>query len=70
MFPRVLLKKVNVPSILKDYKINVANDVILGVKAPPLYGSTIQRCLTLGGHLSWFKSHDHMNVLRVYMLNT
>jgi hypothetical protein len=48
----------------------MAKDVILGVKAPSLYGSSLQCCFTVEGNLLGLKSHDHMNLLRVCMLNT
>jgi hypothetical protein len=44
--------------------------VILGVKAPSLYGSTLCHCFTVEGNLSGLKSHDHLKLLRVCMLNT
>jgi hypothetical protein len=48
----------------------MVNDVILGVKAPFLYGSTLQNCFTVEGNMLGLKSHDHLNLLRVCMLNT
>jgi hypothetical protein len=44
-------------------------DVILGVKEPSLYGSNLRCCFNVEGNLSRLKSHDHLNLLRVCMLN-
>jgi hypothetical protein len=48
---------------LKKDDISMVKDVILGVKAPSLYGSTLQHCFTMEGNLSRLKSHDHLNLL-------
>jgi hypothetical protein len=48
----------------------MTKDIILCVKAPFLYGLTLQFCFTIEVHLSGLKSHDHMNLLRVCMSNT
>ena len=63
-------KEGDVPWILKKDDILVENDAIWGVKAPLLYGLTRRRCFGVEGYLSGLKSHDHLNLLRVCMLNT
>jgi hypothetical protein len=68
--PSWSFKEDDVPWILKRDDLSREKDVILGVKAPSLYGSTLRRCFTVDGNLSGLKSHDHMNLLRVCMLNT
>jgi hypothetical protein len=51
-------KEGDVPWILKKCDLSMEKDVVLGVKAPYLYGSTLQCCFTVGGNLSRLKSHD------------
>jgi hypothetical protein len=68
--PSWYFKEGDVPWILKKDDLSMVNDVILGVKAPFLYGSTLRRCFTVEGNLSWLKSYDHLNHLRVCMSNT
>ena len=62
-------KEGGVPWILKKDDLSMEKDVILGVKEPSLYGSTLRCCFSVEGHLSRLKSHDHLNLLRVCMLN-
>jgi hypothetical protein len=68
--PSWSFKEGDVPWILKKDDLSMVKDVILGVKAPSLYGSTLRHCFTVEGNLSGLKSHDHLNLLRVCMLNT
>ena len=68
--PSWYFKEGDVPWILKKCDLSMAKDVILGVKAPSLYRPTLQCCFTIEGSLSGLKSHDHLNLLRVCMLNT
>ena len=44
--PSWSLKEGNVPWVLKKDDISLENEVILGVKAPSLYGSTLWCCFT------------------------
>ena len=62
-------KEGDVQSNLKKDGLSMAKDVIVGVKAPLLHGSTLQCCFDVEEHLSRFKSHDRLNLLRVCMLN-
>jgi hypothetical protein len=68
--PSWSFKEGDVPWILKKDDLSMAKDVILGVKEPSLYGSTLGRFFIVDGNLLGLKSHDHMNLLRVCMLNT
>jgi hypothetical protein len=63
-------KEGDVPWILKKNNLSMAKDVILGVKVASLYGSTLRHCFKVEGHFAQLKSHNHMNLLRVCMLNT
>jgi hypothetical protein len=68
--PSWYFKEGDVPWILKKGDLSMVKDGILGVKAPSLYGSTLGHCVIVDGNLLGLKSHDHMNLLRVCMLNT
>jgi hypothetical protein len=68
--PSWYFKEDDVPWILKKDGLSMENDVILGVNAPSLYGFTLQCFFTVEGNSSRLKSHDHLNLLRVCMLNT
>ena len=57
-------KEGDVPWILKKDDLLVAKAIILGVKAPSLYGSTLQHCFNVEEHLSRLESRDHLNLLR------
>jgi hypothetical protein len=46
--------------ILKKDDLSMVKDVILGMKAPSLYGLTLQHCFILEGNLS-----AYLNLLRV-----
>ena len=63
-------KEGNVPWILKKDDLSVEKATILGVKKPSLYGLTLQCCFGVEEHLSELKLHDHLNLLRVCMMNT
>ena len=68
--PSSPFKEGDVPWILKKGDISMAMDVILGVKAPSLYRSTLQHCFTVEIHLLRLKPCDHLNLIRVCMSNT
>ena len=68
--PSWSFKEGDVPWILKKDDLYMVKDVILGLKAPYLYGSTLRHCFTLEGHFQGLKSHDHTNLLRVCISNT
>jgi len=67
--PSWSFKEGDVPWILKKDDLSIAKDIILGVKEPSLYGSTLHY-VTVDENLSGLKSHGHMKLLRVCMLNT
>ena len=62
-------KKDDVQWILKREYLNLAKEVIVGVKVPYLYGSSLQCCFTTYEKLSGLKSHDHLNLLRVCIMS-
>jgi hypothetical protein len=68
--PSWSFKEGDVSWILKKEDLSMVKDVILGVKAYYLYGSTLRRCFTIEGDFLGLKSHDHLNLLRVCILNT
>jgi hypothetical protein len=68
--PSWYFKEGDVPWILKKYDIYMVKDVILGVKASSLYGSTLRCCFTVDENFLGLKSHAHLNLLRVCMVNT
>jgi hypothetical protein len=68
--PSCSFKEGDVPWILKKDYISMVKDVILGVKEAYSYGSTLQCCLTTKENLLGLKSNDHLNLIRVCMLNT
>ena len=57
----------DVPWILKKNDLSLAKEVILGVKVPYLYWSTLRHCFTIDEFLSRVKSHDHLNLIKVHM---
>jgi len=63
-------KEGDVPWILKKDDLSMENDAISGVKAPSLYGLTLQHFFIVYENLLRLKSHDHINLVRVCMLNT
>jgi hypothetical protein len=64
--PSWSFKEGDVPWILKKEDLSLEKEVILGVKVPSLYGSSLRRCFTVRqDHLSGLKSHDHLNLLKV-----
>jgi hypothetical protein len=68
--PSWSFKEEDVPWILKNYDISMGKHVILGVNEPSLYGSTLRCCFNVDGNFLGLKSQDHMNLIRVCMLNT
>jgi hypothetical protein len=59
-------KEGNSPWILKKEDISLEKEVILGVKVPYLYGSSLRCFFTMHqDHFSGLKSHDHLNLLKV-----
>ena len=68
--PSWFFKEGDVAWILKKEDISLAKEVILGVKVPSLYGSSLPRCFTVcRDHLFGFKSHDHLNLLKVQRMS-
>ena len=64
--PSWSFKEGDVPWILKKEDLSLENEVILGVKVPYLYVSSLRRCFIVHqDHLSGLKSHDHLNLLKV-----
>jgi hypothetical protein len=68
--PSWSFKEGDVPWILKKDDIYFSKEVILGVKVPSLYGSSLRRNFTVEYHMSRLKSHDHLNLIRVRMSKT
>lgn len=62
-------KEGDVPWIFKKDDISLAKEVIMDVRVPTSYGSSLQRCFTVDDHLSGLKSHDHLNLLRVCIMS-
>ena len=60
-------KQGDVPWILKKDDISLEKEVIMGVRVPSLYGSSLRHFLIVEDHLSGLKSHDHFIFLRVRM---
>ena len=67
--PSFSIKKGNVPWILNKYDRNLAKEVILDVKAPSCYVSSLRHCFTTYEKLTGLKSHDHLNLLRVHIMS-
>jgi hypothetical protein len=64
--PSSSFKEGDVPWILKKEDISLENEVILGVKVPSLYGSSLRHCFTVHQDHFWgVESHDHLNLLKV-----
>ena len=61
-------KKCDVPWILKKEYLNLEKEVILGMKVPYFYGSSLQCCFTIDEKLTGLKSHDHLNLVRVRIM--
>jgi hypothetical protein len=68
--PSWSFKEGDVPWILKKVDISLEKEVILGVKVPSLYGSSLWCMFIVEDHLAWLKSHVHLNLLRVCMSKT
>jgi len=68
--PSWYFKAGDVPWILKKDDLSLEKEVILGVKVPSLYGSTLRCCFTMEDHLSELKSRDHLNLLRLHISKT
>ena len=68
--PSPYLKEGDVPWILKKDYISLAKEVIMSVRVPYLYGSSVQCCFTMYDCLSGLKSHDYLNLLRESMSKT
>ena len=54
---------------LKKDDISLAKEVIMDVRVPTSYGSSLRRCFTMDDHFSGLKLHDHLNLLRVYVMS-
>ena len=63
------LKESDVPWILKNDDISLAKEVIMGVRVPSSYGSSLWHYFTMEDHLSRLKSHGHLNLLRVRIMS-
>jgi hypothetical protein len=68
--PSWSFKEGDVPWILKKDDLSLEKEVIMSVRVPSLYGSSLRHCFTVEDHLSGLKSHDHLNLLRVRMSKT
>jgi hypothetical protein len=68
--PSLSFKEGDVPWILKKYDLSMAKDVQLGVKTPFLYGSNLRCFFTIDKKFLGLKLQDHLNLLKVCMLNT
>ena len=64
------LKESDVSWILKKVDLSLEKEVILGVKVPYLYGSSLRCSFNMEDQLSRLKSNDHLNLLRVRMSKT
>ena len=62
-------KEGDVPWILKKYDISFVKEVIMGVRVPTSYESSLRHCFTVDDHLLALKSHDHLNLLRVRIMS-
>jgi hypothetical protein len=64
--PSWSFKEGDVPWILKKEDISLEKEVMLGVKVPYLYGSSLRHFFTLSQeHFLRLKSHDYLNLLKV-----
>ena len=62
-------KEGDVPWIFKKDDISLAKEVIMGLRVPSTYGSSLRYYFTVDDHLSGLKSHDHLNLLRVRIMS-
>ena len=62
-------KEGDVPWILKKYDISLSKEVIMDVRVPTSYESSLRHCFTVDDHLSGLKPHDHLNPLRVCIMS-
>ena len=62
-------KEGDVPWILKKDDISLAKEVIMDVRVPTSYGSSLRHCFTVDDHLLGLKSHDHLNLLGVRIMS-
>ena len=62
-------KEGDVPWIVKKDYISLAKEVIMGVRVPSSYGSSLRRCFIMDDHLSGLISHDHLNLLRLGIMS-
>ena len=53
----------------KKYDLYLAKEVIMGVRVPSSYESSLRHCFTMDDHFSGLKSHDHLNLLRVRIMS-
>lgn len=64
--PSWSFKEGDVPWIWKKEDLSLENEVLMGVKVPSLYGSSLRRCFTVHqNHLSGLKLHDHLILIKV-----
>ena len=62
-----LSKKVISHGFKKKDDLSLEKEVIMRVRVPSSYGSSLCHCFIMEDHLSGLKSHDHLNFLRVRM---
>ena len=62
-------KEGDVPWILKKYDLPLGKEIIMGVRVPSSYGSSLRRCFSADDHLLGLKSCDHLNILRVRIMS-
>ena len=62
-------KEGDVPWIFKKYDLSLAKEVIMGVRVPSSYGSSLQCFFKMEDHSLGLKSHDHLNLLRVRIMS-
>ena len=56
--------------ILKKDNLSLEKEVIMSVRVPSLYWSSLWCCFTVEDCFSGSKLHDHVNLLRIHMLKT
>ena len=62
-------KEGDVPWIFKKDDISLEKEVIMVVRVPTSYGSSLRHCFTVDDHFSGLKLHDHLNLLRVRIMS-
>ena len=54
---------------LKKYDIYLEKEVIMDVRVPTSYGSSLRCSFTMDDHFSGLKSDDHLNLLKVRIMS-